>query len=673
MKIPNLTHFVFGLREQSEPFHLVHYLCLESCRRVLQPDAIYLHHKHRPYGPYWELIEPHLTLVEADLAPEVLEAEYNETLVPQQYRYAHHADFVRLDALIEHGGIYADIDTLFVRPFEPAWFKHPFVIAREDPVRDELTGEVKPSLCNALLLSEARSEFAETWRREMASALNGTWSNHSNFLAQELSVRLPDAAHILPQSAFFKFGATEDGIDAIFGRLETEVDEVFSIHLWSHLWWSEARRDFSDVSAATITEEYVREVDTTYNVLARAFLPPPAQAARQSSKALRLDYLGLDEPSGYGVAAARAVAALREVDAAVSWRPFKRDMSWGLGYAPVTNAFDQSSEAVIAHLTPEYYPLVREIYPRSPLVGHTVWETDRLPAHWPDLLELPDLLVVPCEWNADVIRAGGVSTPIAVVPHVASAPPRQPQPDLTEADRETFVFYTIGAWTARKALWNAVRAYLGAFTRDDPVVLIIKTGSRDHTVVDPPTADNTHHGTTSWALARLLGEFPKPARIELITRDMSDAEIWELHRRGDCYISLCRSEGWGLTAFDAASVATPVMITGYGGHLDYLDDDTADLLRYDLVPVEDSAGAGSYTPDQNWAEPRIDDAIELLAQTLARPDPARERARAAQRRIHDRYSPTRIGESFLSAIEPLTGRRRRQRIRLPRARFRRAR
>ena len=29
---------------------------------------------------------------------------------------SHEADFVRLDALIAHGGVYADIDTLFVHP-----------------------------------------------------------------------------------------------------------------------------------------------------------------------------------------------------------------------------------------------------------------------------------------------------------------------------------------------------------------------------------------------------------------------------------------------------------------------------------------------------------------------------------------------------------------------------
>ena len=115
-RVPRIVHFVFGLAPQTEPFHLVHYLAIESCRRMLAPERILFHHKWLPYGVYWDVIRPHLTLVHADEAAAVLAATYEDNLVPAYYRYAHHADFVRLDALIAHGGIYADIDTLFLRP-----------------------------------------------------------------------------------------------------------------------------------------------------------------------------------------------------------------------------------------------------------------------------------------------------------------------------------------------------------------------------------------------------------------------------------------------------------------------------------------------------------------------------------------------------------------------------
>jgi hypothetical protein len=92
--IPRVAHFVFGLERQREPFHFLHYASIESCRRVLEPEAIFFHHKHLPWGEWWDRIGPHLTLVEVDEIPEVLAADYSAGNVPRKYRYAHHADWV---------------------------------------------------------------------------------------------------------------------------------------------------------------------------------------------------------------------------------------------------------------------------------------------------------------------------------------------------------------------------------------------------------------------------------------------------------------------------------------------------------------------------------------------------------------------------------------------------
>ena len=264
---------MWGLKQEPEQFHLVHYLCIESCRRVQRPERIVLHCRHRPYGRYWELLEPHVTVVPAELVAEVSAATYDERLVPASYRYAHHADFIRLDALIETGGVYADLDTLFVRPFPPEFYAAKFVIGREDDVRDELTGVVRPSVCNALLMSEPRSLFAVMWRRTAAAALNGTWSNHSTLLPHELSERLPDAVRVEPRGSFYEYGPNREDLARLLERLEDTTAGVYSIHLWAHLWWAEARRDFSRVHAGLLDEAFIREVDTTYNVLAREFLP----------------------------------------------------------------------------------------------------------------------------------------------------------------------------------------------------------------------------------------------------------------------------------------------------------------------------------------------------------------------------------------------------------------
>ncbi len=272
-RIPRIAHFVFGLREQLEPFHLLHYLAIETCRRIVQPEVIYLHYHHLPYGVYWDAIRPHLTLKQVGLATEVLGATYDNRLVPEQYRYAHHADFVRLDALIEHGGLYADIDTIFIRPLADELFDAPFVIGRESDTPDELTGRLRPSLCNALLMAEPGSLFATTWRERMAAALNGTWSNHSGFLAQALSKQLPDAVRVEPEASFFAVPCSASGLRSLFEEGPLDLSRSYSLHLWAHLWWDFERNDFSSHYAAEMTEHYLQTATAPLAELVRPFLP----------------------------------------------------------------------------------------------------------------------------------------------------------------------------------------------------------------------------------------------------------------------------------------------------------------------------------------------------------------------------------------------------------------
>ena len=272
-RIPRIAHFVFGLREQSEPFHVLNYLAIETCRRILQPQAIYLHYHYLPFGLFWEEIRPHLTLARVDLSAEVLAAKYDDRLVPPEYRYAHHADFVRLDALIEHGGVYADIDTIFVRPIPAALYEEKFVIGREPDVRDELTGTVLPSLCNALLMAEPGSAFASAWRARMGAAMNGTWSNHSGFLAQALSEKMPDEVRIEPEESFFAMPCTPAGLEAFLGDGTVGLSRSYSVHLWAHVWWRFDRTDFSTRHAGEMSLSHLRSSHSPLAELVRPYLP----------------------------------------------------------------------------------------------------------------------------------------------------------------------------------------------------------------------------------------------------------------------------------------------------------------------------------------------------------------------------------------------------------------
>ena len=277
VKIPRTVHFVFGLKEQIEAFHLVHYLAIESCRQVLQPDRILLHYHHLPFGVYWDLIRPHIELRHVDPVEAVNRVNYKPEEVPEGYRYAHHADVIRLDALLEHGGVYADIDTLFLKPFPDTLFHHEFVIGREQPALNPRTKQHEASLCNALMMARPGARLVAAWREQIISALDGSWSQHSCQLAQRLVEQHPDWAHVEPEPSFLGVPLSPDGLDAFLSESSPhgalDLSQSYSVHLWQHVWWDAERTDFTRASSRDLTLAAMRQGKSQFARLAKPFLP----------------------------------------------------------------------------------------------------------------------------------------------------------------------------------------------------------------------------------------------------------------------------------------------------------------------------------------------------------------------------------------------------------------
>ncbi|RFF29295.1 glycosyltransferase [Wenzhouxiangella sediminis] len=277
MSIPRVFHFVFGLREQREPFHLLHYLCLASCLAVNRPEAVVFHYRHEPFGPWWDRIRPRLELRKIDVIPEGFDpGRYDDSQEGRMIRrlgidYAHESDFLRMDILLSEGGIYADMDTLFVRAYPDEWLAGRFVIGEEyAPLQP---GEpLRPSLCNAVMMARAGDPFARAWRERMAAAFDGRWDSHSCREAGRLWQSHSDWLRVLPSAYFYRYGSTPEGLATLLEDSDGDRPDLYSIHLWAHLWWDAARRDMSDVHAGMIDEGWILKGKSTLARLARPFL-----------------------------------------------------------------------------------------------------------------------------------------------------------------------------------------------------------------------------------------------------------------------------------------------------------------------------------------------------------------------------------------------------------------
>lgn len=370
-------------------------------------------------------------------------------------------------------------------------------------------------------------------------------------------------------------------------------------------------------------------------------------------------YVSLHEPSGYGESARAYLIALARAGVPVTWTP----LVWSRWPRPAYRPFTGRSvgdplldplcnrpldvDTVVVHAVPEYFPRWRERAGGARLVGYTAWETDRLPRAWPALLESVDALAVPSAWSREAFLRSGVRVPVHVVPHLlAEVDPGGPRWDggLPEG---TLVLHTIGPWTERKAPWLVLRAFLAAFTSRDPVALVLKTSARDLSLGRLESLLSS----TRRLVAREVRRHPDPPPVVVLTGTLSRDEMASLHRRGDCYVSLSRAEGFNLPALEAAFLGKPVIVTGHGAPLELLPAEAAGFVRHRLVPVRDPAGAPSYTGDQLWAEPDVAHAAALMREVLADREAAAARGRALAEHVRGRLRAEEIVGRFRALIE----------------------
>jgi len=363
------------------------------------------------------------------------------------------------------------------------------------------------------------------------------------------------------------------------------------------------------------------------------------------------------------------VAALDDAGIPLQWAPILPDrqvaqLRAGHGRLGRLASRSVDYDAAVIHTVPECFPrwIAEERAAGKRVLGYTVWETERLPDHWPAILNQLDGVLVPCRWNVEVFRRSGVTVPIHLVPHFTDLASVRPSPEddarlerrlgrAGEAHR--FMFYTIGYWSNRKAPYLVLEAFLQAFGEGDPVSLVIKTSRHDVT--------RRRRGL----MARLRGRFPSPADTAnrlaashprrppiatIATEDLGEGEMLALHTRGSCYVSLARTEGWGLGAFEAASLGRPVVMTGYGGQLDYLERDLSWLVDYGMVPVHEPTWRDSYRPRDQWAAPSIEQAARFMRQIYEQQADARARAEKLAARINTRFSRANIVAAFASAL-----------------------
>jgi glycosyltransferase involved in cell wall biosynthesis len=143
----------------------------------------------------------------------------------------------------------------------------------------------------------------------------------------------------------------------------------------------------------------------------------------------------------------------------------------------------------------------------------------------------------------------------------------------------------------------------------------------------------------------------------LLEHDMSGDEVAGLLQSADVYVSLHRSEGFGLGMAEAMYFGTPVIATAHSGNMDYMNSFNSCPVGYQSSVI--SSEVLAYNPRMSevyeygnvWADPNVEDAAAWM-RWLYEDESRRVRiGLLAASMVAKRYSLKAVGEVLRERLE----------------------
>ena len=259
-------------------------------------------------------------------------------------------------------------------------------------------------------------------------------------------------------------------------------------------------------------------------------------------------------------------------------------------------------------------------------IGFWAWELPVLPPDWIEALPLFHEVWAGSPFVAQAIAraAEGSDVRVRMVPY--------PLPDTSaaRADRERFgwrggelailCMYDVRSTAARKNPLGAVEAFQRAFTPGEP-------GARLVVKVNAPGGDTA-------LPEELTGRIAGWSNITVLVAELSDDETDGLLASCDVFVSLHRSEGFGLSIAQAMTLGRAVVATAWSGNADFQRGGVVEV-PYAMVPARDPSGRYE-APDVLWAEPDVDAAAAALRRFADDPEALAEQGRRGREVIATR-------------------------------------